>query len=175
MSEDNIYSPPAAPLDQAAVGNGAAALASRWARLGAAIADGLIMLGVTLAVFPGSDNWQKAMTQDLALMDMLLPLAFSLGLYLLLNGYLLQRRGQTIGKWMLGIRIVAVDSNAILPLWRVFLFRYLPQVLASLIPLAGGLLILADLLFIFRGDKRCVHDLIAGTHVVREPAREDGA
>ena len=35
------------------------------------------------------------------------------------------------------------------------------------IPVAGGIFALADLLFIFREDRRCLHDHIAGTRVVR--------
>jgi hypothetical protein len=37
----------------------------------------------------------------------------------------------------------------------------------SLIPTLGGLLTLVDALFIFGGSRRCVHDLIAGTKVIR--------
>lgn len=36
----------------------------------------------------------------------------------------------------------------------------------SAIPLAGAAFGLVDILFIFRADRRCIHDLIAGTHVV---------
>jgi len=44
--------------------------------------------------------------------------------------------------------------------------RYVPVWLASSIPFIGGFLALIDILFIFREDRRCVHDMIAGTVVV---------
>jgi len=90
--------------------------------------------------------------------------------YLVLNGYLLHKRGQTIGKWALGIKIVSLHNEKILPLWKVFFVRYVPQVLVAMIPLAGSILILINDLFIFRKNKRCVHDYIAGTKVIREYA-----
>jgi uncharacterized RDD family membrane protein YckC len=31
----------------------------------------------------------------------------------------------------------------------------------------GGLLAVVDVLFVFRRDRRCLHDLVAGTRVVR--------
>jgi uncharacterized RDD family membrane protein YckC len=37
----------------------------------------------------------------------------------------------------------------------------------ALIPVIGGFLPLVDVLFIFRHDRRCIHDLLAGTNVVK--------
>jgi uncharacterized RDD family membrane protein YckC len=44
--------------------------------------------------------------------------------------------------------------------------RYVLVMLVAVIPFIGGLLGVIDFLFIFREDRRCVHDLIAGTKVV---------
>ena len=76
---------------------------------------------------------------------------------------LLSKNGQTIGKKALNIRIVMVSfgqnggfvPNVVVRAWGAFLI--------SLIPLVG----LVDVLFIFREDQRCIHDLIAGTEVIR--------
>ena len=38
----------------------------------------------------------------------------------------------------------------------------------AFIPSVGGLAFLADLLHVFRRDRRCLHDLVAGTTVVGE-------
>ena len=46
------------------------------------------------------------------------------------------------------------------------MLRLVPIHLISQVPFAGGFVGLADSLFIFRQDKRCIHDLIAGTKVV---------
>ena len=45
------------------------------------------------------------------------------------------------------------------------------------IPKVGGVLALADILFVFRDDRRCLHDQIAGTRVVeyRAPDAPSGA
>jgi len=76
--------------------------------------------------------------------------------YLLLNGWLLFKRGQTVGKAALGIMIVRAEAPDIpaigLLLLRGVVFLLLPVV---------------DLLFIFRRDRRCLHDLICRTRVVR--------
>jgi uncharacterized RDD family membrane protein YckC len=45
--------------------------------------------------------------------------------------------------------------------------RYLPVQLITNVPLAGPVLNLVNVLMIFRGDRRCGHDLIAGTRVVK--------
>ena len=37
----------------------------------------------------------------------------------------------------------------------------------SMIPLVGVLLVWVDILMIFRRDRRCAHDLVAGTRVVK--------
>ena len=58
-------------------------------------------------------------------------------------------------------------NGNILTLSTVLLKRYLPMSAVSLIPILGGLLAIIDVLFIFRKDKRCVHDLIAGSKVVK--------
>jgi uncharacterized RDD family membrane protein YckC len=49
----------------------------------------------------------------------------------------------------------------------IILKRSLPITLFSLIPVIGGLLGLANIGFIFRKDRRCLHDIIAGTKVVQ--------
>jgi uncharacterized RDD family membrane protein YckC len=46
--------------------------------------------------------------------------------------------------------------------------RWLVPYLMTLIPFAGLVLALLDVLFIFRDDQRCLHDLLADTKVVVE-------
>lgn len=87
-----------------------------------------------------------------------------------MNGYLLARRGQTIGKFTLGIRIVSHENNQLLALWKIFSLRYMPRSLLAVVPVVGQFLMIIDVLFIFRKDKRCVHDFIAGTKVIKETA-----
>ena len=91
---------------------------------------------------------------------------FGMVVFVLLHGYLLHTNGQTIGKRLVGTRIVSVVDNQILPLGRLLALRMLPVWVASQIPLVGGLLGIIDVLFIFSKDRRCVHDKIAGTKVI---------
>lgn len=67
--------------------------------------------------------------------------------------------GQTIGKMVVGIRVVTVDAAPIsLP---VSILRWLGYFVSAL-PLLIGYVMAG-----VRGDKRALHDLIAGTRVVR--------
>ena len=45
--------------------------------------------------------------------------------------------------------------------------RMLPVSIASAIPIIGSFLVLIDTLMIFRSDRRCLHDLIAHTQVLK--------
>lgn len=86
-------------------------------------------------------------------------------IFFLLQGVLLYQRGQTIGKRLMGIAIVTLDNQqpAFFPL---IAQRYITQWLLGMVPGIGPLLRLADVLLVFRADKRCLHDLIAKTKVI---------
>ncbi|MBL4770916.1 MAG: RDD family protein [Planctomycetes bacterium] len=139
---------------------------SRTRRLGAAFIDGLVMLAIVMPI-----QWKAGVfdgyptIQSQGYGETLMWTAVGFGILLLLNGYLLATRAQTIGKAALGIKIVTLDgSNA--GFGRIVLRRMLPLTLTASIPIIGGFVSLIDSLFIFRKNKRCVHDLIAGTRVV---------
>jgi uncharacterized RDD family membrane protein YckC len=76
------------------------------------------------------------------------------------------RNGQTIGKKLLGIKVVRTDGSRA-SLARIFWLRYLLNTLIMLIPMLGGLYSLIDALVIFGDARRCCHDYIADTIVVR--------
>jgi uncharacterized RDD family membrane protein YckC len=88
------------------------------------------------------------------------------GSFLLINGYLLATRGQTVGKVVAGTRIVSVSDGKIIPLWKIVFLRLLPIWVINYVPIIGSFFGLADSLFVFRKDRRCIHDWIAGTKVV---------
>ena len=79
---------------------------------------------------------------------------------------LLARNGQTIGKKLLGIKVVRVDGSPV-SLFRVFFLRYVCNTLLTLIPLFGSLYSLVDCLMIFSESRRTVHDRIADTIVIK--------
>ncbi|MEZ5357461.1 MAG: RDD family protein [Candidatus Zixiibacteriota bacterium] len=80
------------------------------------------------------------------------------------QGYLLTVFGQTIGKKVMNIKIVKIDTDENGGFVTNFLLRFLLNAILGFIPLYG----LVDVLFIFRDDRRCIHDMIAGTRVVSE-------
>ncbi|MBA3697775.1 MAG: RDD family protein [Planctomycetes bacterium] len=163
---DNPYAPPQSSIDQNPTAATTSVLASRWMRLLAALVDTVIGAGVSMVLIfvimgldlKGLGNVSMATQAQLAVMGVVAFLA--------LHGYLLAKKGQTIGKLVCDIRIAKLDGNIpeFLPL---ILKRYLPVWLVAQIPVIGGLLNLVNVLFIFRSDKRCVHDLIAGTRVIK--------
>jgi uncharacterized RDD family membrane protein YckC len=76
---------------------------------------------------------------------------------------MLTKRGQTVGKRVVGVRIVLKDTHENGGFVANVAKRGLLNGLINLIP---GYFIL-DSLFIFREDRRCVHDMIGGTIVVQ--------
>jgi uncharacterized RDD family membrane protein YckC len=80
---------------------------------------------------------------------------------------LITQRGQSLGKIAMKTRIVKIEDQA-LPgfLHGVVLRAWLPALIAQ-IPFAGGCFSLIDPLFIFGEQRRCIHDQIASTIVIK--------
>jgi uncharacterized RDD family membrane protein YckC len=166
MAERNPYDPPEAAVEDR-TDPAEVEFAGRGQRFAAAMIDGIIGMAVMLPVMSAMGIWRYASTRsDPPLTITLLSLVLGFVVFALIHGYLLAKNGQTVGKRLLRIRIVGLD-NELLPLQRLLGLRYLPVMASSVIPGIGPFLSLADVLFIFRSDRRCVHDLIAGTKVVR--------
>jgi uncharacterized RDD family membrane protein YckC len=51
------------------------------------------------------------------------------------------------------------------------LLRSLLPIFVLFLPHVGPFLLIADVLLIFRSDRRCLHDFIADTRVVRRPQK----
>jgi uncharacterized RDD family membrane protein YckC len=140
--------------------------ASRLSRLGAQILDGLIVavpIGIAIAVALPGMRGDKGLSTGASGMFAVLGLAvIAFAIY---QFVLLYRSGQTLGKKLVGIRIVRTDGSRA-SLLRIIFMRYLPVGLLGAIPLVGPFISLADPLFIFGAEKRCIHDYIADTIVV---------
>jgi uncharacterized RDD family membrane protein YckC len=89
--------------------------------------------------------------------------------------WMLASRGQSIGKRIVGIRIVMADGSkaGLVQAWlmREVLITVIGMV-AGFIPFVGPVLVrpvfhLVDWCLIFRDDQRCLHDSLAGTRVVK--------
>jgi uncharacterized RDD family membrane protein YckC len=165
MSEFNPYQAPNS--DVAAVDDGALVLASRGQRLAAAMVDGLISLALVVPVMFVMgifDYTQRG--EEPPFMLTLGGSVFGFLVFIALHFVLLKKYGQTIGKWLLKIRIADMEGGKP-EVQTILLKRYLPLSIVGLIPVAGQFLPLADVLLIFRKDRRCAHDLIAGTQVLQ--------
>jgi uncharacterized RDD family membrane protein YckC len=143
-------------------------LATRGQRLCAVIIDGLITGLATIVIITvlASVLGYDLETFGSSFTTTLIATALNVGIFILVNGKLLSTRGQTIGKKLMGIKIVSL-SGGILPLNDIIVRRYGPPIAANVIPVIGGIFGLADALCIFRKDRRCIHDMIAGTRVVK--------
>lgn len=168
----NPYAAPSARV-QEIVEDGAQEPAERIIRLGAYFIDAAI-IAIPAIVFAivlpmtarhgGDVSAAQPPNGVLATVGALFGL-YALGV-VILDCIWLHRYGQTIGKRLLKIRIVRTNGERC-GLLRVIFARVLPVGLLGAIPLVGWLFSLADPLLIFREDRRCLHDLIADTMVVK--------
>ncbi|TWU38986.1 RDD family protein [Novipirellula aureliae] len=92
---------------------------------------------------------------------------FAAVFFIIINGYLLATKGQTVGKLVMKTQIVSEETDRILPLGRLLLLRYVTIWIASGLPVVGGFINLANALAIFRANHKCIHDDIAGTKVIK--------
>lgn len=76
--------------------------------------------------------------------------------------YLLTTLGQTIGKKLMNIKIVRCDTGENGGFMTNVGMRMVLNSIIGFIPFYA----LVDVLFIFRQDQRCIHDMIAGTRVI---------
>lgn len=145
-------------------------LAGRGQRLAAKLLDALAeMIFLTpIALYLGIAGYFEAIAAEEITA---FPFSFIVQLavagfvvHLLLHSYLLYFYGQTIGKRIMGIAIVN-SANKVPGFNRIIALRYLPFYLLGQIP-GLSTLALVDVLFIFRGDRRCLHDLLANTQVI---------
>ena len=79
---------------------------------------------------------------------------------------LLSRRGQTIGKKFFRIKIVNVSDGAQPDGVRILLLRSILVWFMYIITVVGQIFLIADICFIWREDRRCIHDFFAKTQVV---------
>jgi uncharacterized RDD family membrane protein YckC len=136
--------------------------AGRGLRLWAAILDFMIVALVAfVAIWPLGIFENEQAYEPVQLVGRLLTLLVCS--YLLVNGWLLLKRGQTLGKRLLGLRIVAYADNKQMSLWLLLIRAF--SVLAVLAIPFVGLLVIVDVLFIFTAQRRCLHDYFVGSTV----------
>lgn len=170
----NLYAPPKSTVEDV-VDDQASTLASRWSRLAAVMLDGFLgFIGfmpawiMNLSTIPPQARGNAfAVWISLAKTGGWFYLGVVIALLVLaIDLILLARNGQTIGKKLLGIKVVRTDGSPV-SLFRVFFLRYVCNTFLTLIPIAGPLYSLVDSLMIFSESRRTVHDRIADTIVIR--------
>lgn len=166
MDPQNPYQSPQSPLPEPA---GEAELAHPGIRLVAAIIDGLLMMAIVFPLMFATGYFTMAMeAAQTGQQNFGMQILWSLGGLLLFFAvqYLpLSQSGQTWGKKVMRIKIVDMDGHKP-DLTTLMGKRYLFQQGIVLIPCLGMVIWLVDSLMIFRQDRRCLHDQIAGTRVV---------
>jgi len=137
-------------------------LADVGTRFIGAMIDGLLYLpvlipGVLVAGFESSE--------DLSPLSIALLVLGILGLGIL-QCYLIATSGQSIAKKILRIRIVRQDGSPVNFVHGVVLRSWLMAFLTN-IPVFGAIIGLVDALMIFGNERRCLHDRIASTDVIK--------
>ena len=172
MTDENPNNPYQAPGSnpQSPAKSNTPELAGRLYRLLGSIIDGLAQLLVIGPIIYFSGIWDAMMQSNGDI-----NLTTSIGLFiagelifLALQGWLLFNRQQTIGKWLLGMKIIGMEQLDVPP-GKLYGLRYLLFHVLAQVP-GINLVMLVDPLLIFRSDRRCLHDLLAGTQVIQVPA-----
>lgn len=147
-------------------------LATRGERFLGALIDALIMMpisfvfgfGLGIAVFASGISPDSMTFQVLTTIGGLL---IGAGLFVAVNGYLLAKRGQTVGKYVMNTQIRSEYNDQLLPLSELIGKRYVPLWIASVLPVVSMIYPIANALAIFRSNHKCFHDDLAGTKVVK--------
>jgi uncharacterized RDD family membrane protein YckC len=154
-------------------------LASIWSRWLARIVDGVLMLPLVVldivvrhphtetVLAPGAEPITRVVSRHrpawVLAVELLVPAVYEI--------VFVAVRGQTIGKMVAGVKIVMNDDADELPGLGLAAVRYVVGSSGEILRLLAGPLALVsiiDLLYALIDDRnRCVHDLAAGTVVVR--------
>jgi uncharacterized RDD family membrane protein YckC len=165
----NPYAPPQAVVQDIADPAAGVLLADRPTRLGAAILDGLILsvlvygplvVGAIVGGPVSADADDNAGLTGLGLGFGLAGVGFVAWLWVTIK--YLKANGQSIGKKACGIKIVRRDGSPV-SVSRVIWLRNVVNTLIGIIPLYGFI----DTLFIFGEARRCIHDHLADTIVIK--------
>ncbi len=168
MIDNKDFNPYSAPTAVVQDINEPNQLAGRGERLGAALIDGLILMFILIPLMWFGGYFKYAMSgQQPSLGLQLIWTLIGFAVFVLLQGYTLHQSGQSIAKKLLGIKIIDRDGKKP-PLYKLIALRYGLMQLIALVPIIGVLVVgFVNPLMIFSKEKRCLHDLIAGTYVVK--------
>ena len=173
-----------APLERATAGAGAEEIFDRGTRTGAALINAgiyfvcglpgsLVMSRKLIEQNPDVARGVMPRFEDIDLTgfrDAVVWVWAGLLTAMFLQSLLIGFRGQNVGKLLVGARVVRLDGQPA-GFFRGAILRFMMPVMIMmflniLFPL-GLFFVAVDYAFMFRADGRCLHDLMAGTKVVR--------
>jgi uncharacterized RDD family membrane protein YckC len=165
----NPYAPPRAAVRDVADPGTKSVLADRGTRLGAAILDSFAFFAMVYGPFLVFGIVSAAAATSMARQSAaggMFAAGFALGfvgfvVWCSITIRYVKQNGQSIGKKILGIKVVRRDGTPV-SFSRLFWLRNFVTWIISLVPLFG----LVDSLFIFGESRQCLHDKIADTIVV---------
>ena len=180
FADQNRFAPPRAHVEDTLAGATQVVTATRGSRFLAFLVDAspALVVGVLAALMlPGlfAGKFDPAGSGMVAFgMLMLVFGLVSIG-WVIWTIVLLYKYGQTVGKKVMGIRVVRMDGSRV-SFARFFFLRWLGMAVlggivggicgALHIKYVGNLVSLVDCLMIFGAAHRCLHDYIADTQVV---------
>lgn len=180
----NPFAPPRAHVQDHFNGPSEMVTATRMSRFLAVLVDispgfviGIVAAVMAASMLPGvfSGHFDPAAAGFAMVGLFALVVLVGLVAWLVWNIVLLYKYGQTIGKKVMGIRVVRMDGSRV-TFARFFFLRWLAigviGWIVSAVGIAihlrylGNLISLVDALMIFGAAHRCLHDYIADTQVV---------
>lgn len=165
-TRENPYAPPTAKVSDFKEASETVEPAGRGVRFGAAMIDLILFLLLYVPVLVGVDFKIEALREPATYMGLWGLASLFLAIALIaVTTVLVYRNGQTIGKWLVDIKVVRKDGSRA-GLGRIFWLRNFVNGIPAAIPIIGNFYVIVDHLFIFGRQRRCIHDLIAGTIVV---------
>lgn len=170
------FNPYAAPLANVTRANAAGVeLADQGKRLGGALIDiliGGVVTGIPYFFFimeaakSGGKSIEETGPTPVAMLALACVVLGGLAL-LVVQGFFLTKRGQTLGKMCVGIRVVTFPDAQKPGFVKAVLLRLIVNSIICAMPCCTGVIYyVVDCCFVFRDDRRCIHDLIAGTQVI---------
>lgn len=166
QTQQNPYAPPKAEVEDIADATETVEQAGRGIRLGAALLDTLVGVVVGAPIMMSIVRNPSWPTDPSVLLGMgALVSTIAIIAWIAVTVVLVKRNGQTIGKKLVGIKVVRSDGSKA-SLGRIFWLRNIVNAIPSVIPLLGNIYVLVDHLFIFGDKRQCLHDKIADTVVV---------
>lgn len=170
MNQENPYATPAFDPIPQQPDDSRTQLASLGERFAGALIDGLVAIATMIPIWGafyllgyhqsfadiyGAAGWTAWVISEV--------LHFII--YTAVQWVPLQATGQTIGKKVVHTRIATMDGGKP-PMVDLILKRHAVFWVLALIPSGGSALSLIDGLMVFKRDRRCLHDLVAGTQVL---------